>query len=274
MDYAKVKLVVTDMDGTLLNEHGEVSDQFFQLYKKLKTHQVQFVAASGRQHHSIGSKLSKIKNEIFIIAENGGLTTQGPDELHMAIMDGGHITDLIQLLRAIENAYIVLCGKDFAYIETKDQAFINMFKEFYPKFSIVNDLTKITNDAFFKIAVYHFESSEDFVYPAVKHLENTLQVKVSGKNWLDISHPNANKGLSLKFLQNKLGVSEKETMVFGDYNNDLEMLKLGDFSFAMKNAHPNVIKVANFITKSNNDNGVEAVLEKLLMAKFKLKNQS
>ena len=53
-------------------------------------------------------------------------------------------------------------------------------------------------------------------------------------------------------------------MVFGDYNNDLEMLAMADFSFAMKNAHPNVLEVANYTTTSNDDFGVERILEKLL----------
>ena len=53
-------------------------------------------------------------------------------------------------------------------------------------------------------------------------------------------------------------------MVFGDYNNDLEMLALADYSFAMANAHPNVLKKAKFKTRSNEELGVETVLEKML----------
>ena len=54
-------------------------------------------------------------------------------------------------------------------------------------------------------------------------------------------------------------------MVFGDYNNDLEMLQLADFSFAMANAHPNVKKTANYSTKSNDELGVESILEKVIL---------
>ena len=53
-------------------------------------------------------------------------------------------------------------------------------------------------------------------------------------------------------------------MVFGDYNNDLEMLALTDYSFAMANAHPDVKKIAKYETRSNNDFGVEQILEKLI----------
>ena len=59
-------------------------------------------------------------------------------------------------------------------------------------------------------------------------------------------------------------------MVFGDYNNDIEMLELAHFSYAMQNAHPNIIKAANYSTKTNNENGVEYILEKLIEAKEQL----
>ena len=59
-------------------------------------------------------------------------------------------------------------------------------------------------------------------------------------------------------------LNKDEVLVFGDYNNDLEMLSLVHHSFAMKNAHPAVKQVANYITSSNNEFGVEMILEKIL----------
>ncbi|HCQ77922.1 MAG TPA: Cof-type HAD-IIB family hydrolase, partial [Leeuwenhoekiella sp.] len=64
MDLTQVKLVVSDMDGTLLNDEGKVSPKFFDLFKQLQKHDVQFIAASGRQYYSIIHKLDAIKDEI------------------------------------------------------------------------------------------------------------------------------------------------------------------------------------------------------------------
>lgn len=264
MDFSKVKLVVTDMDGTLLNSKSEVSDHFFELYYQLKKHNIQFIAASGRQYYSIVDRFENIKNEITIVAENGAFAMHGDNELFTLELPFQYIKKCINTLRELDNVYIVLCGKNAAYIETNDEEFINLFRNYYSEFRCVNDLTAITNDTFFKIAAFHFDSSETHIYPAVKHFENNLQVIVSGENWLDISHTNANKGFALNILQHKLGITKEETMVFGDYNNDLEMLKLADFSYAMENAHPNVKNISNFHTKSNNEFGVELVLEQLI----------
>lgn len=272
MDLSKVKLVVTDMDGTLLNSNHEVSSKFFMLFKELKKNNIHFIAASGRQYYSIVDKLDAIKDDITIIAENGAFAMQGENELFTSGLSLGNVLKTIQLLRTVKNTHIVLCGKKAAYIETKDEKFVSMFQQYYAKYKIVDDLTKLTDDTFFKIAAYHFDSSETYILPYVKQLENEMQVIISGQNWLDISHNNANKGFALNMLQKKLNISEEETMVFGDYNNDLKMLELANFSYAMENAHPNVKKIANYQTKSNDKQGVEYILEKVIIAKQKTKD--
>ena len=251
------------MDGTLLNSQHEVSDKFFFLFEELKKRDIKFVAASGRQYNSIIDKLNAIKDDIIVVAENGAFVKKQDKELLATPLNQTIIKRTIDLLKNIEGIHPVLCGKNNAYTNGSSDAFLNKLSEYYSEFSVLNDLSSFDGEVL-KIAIYHFESSEKHIYPWVKHLEPDLKVKVSGENWLDISHMNANKGYALQYIQEKYGISRQETMVFGDYNNDLEMLSMADFSFAMANAHPNVTAVANFKTKSNDENGVEFVLEQLL----------
>lgn len=264
MNISKVKLVVSDMDGTLLNPDGQVSERFFKLFSALKKRDIHFVAASGRQHQSILHKLDAIKDEISIIAENGGVMQHDNKTDILFKLSPETVLEAVKVLRTIKDAYVVLCGKKAAYIETDDEAFISKFSEYYTSYNVVKDVTKITDDDFLKIAVYHFESSETYILPAMEYLQDRMKIIVSGQNWLDISHIDANKGYALNMLQKTLDISKEETMVFGDYNNDLEMLELAHFSYAMANAHPNVKQVARYETKSNAEEGVEAVLEQLL----------
>ncbi|MGS2762318.1 HAD family hydrolase [Sinomicrobium sp. M5D2P9] len=267
MDLSQIKLIATDMDGTLLNSESNVSDRFFKIFEELKQHHIHFVAASGRQYHSIVDKLRPITDDITIIAENGAIAKQREKELLVTPLSVSVVKDTISLIRPLQDAYIVICGKDRAYIETDNTAFQNMFREYYHEYTKVSDLNDVTGDEFLKIAIYSFGGSERNIYPHVRHLERSLQVKVSGEYWLDISSPDANKGHALKLLQDKLKVTKEETLVFGDYNNDLEMMEQAYFSYAMENAHPNVLKAARYKTLSNDNNGVEHILEKLLEAK-------
>jgi len=264
MDFSKVKLIVSDMDGTLLNDNHEVSDKFYVLFDKLKSNDIHFVAASGRQFQSIQDKLFDIKNDISIIGENGGIMQYAHKTKVLLELSKKDVAACVKVLRQIENSFTVLCGSKAAYIESRDKSFYKKLKNYYTVVEKVDDLLNVRNDKFLKIAVFHFDSSEKFIYPSVKKFEGQYQVIVSGQNWLDISHIEANKAYALKMIQKEMGITPKETMVFGDFNNDIEMLKLADMSFAMENAHPNVKKTAKFITKSNNNNGVEEVLDQLL----------
>ncbi|AJR02605.1 HAD family hydrolase [Siansivirga zeaxanthinifaciens] len=264
MDFSKVKLVVSDMDGTLLNPESEVSTRFFYQFNELQKQNIHFVAASGRQYQSILDKLNPIKDYISIIAENGGILKLNNIEQVLLRLPHHMVSASIKLLREIDGAYIVLCGRNSAYIETTDTEFISKFSKYYKEYSIVEDLTKVENDDFLKIAVYHHTSSEMHILPKASILKKDLQVIVSSQNWLDISHAEANKGYALKILQKQMGITKDETMVFGDYNNDLQMLELGYFSYAMGNAHPDVKKIAQFSTKSNSEEGVETIIDKLI----------
>ena len=253
------------MDGTLLNSEEEVSTLFFEQFEKLKALNIHFVAASGRQYNSIAQKLHSIKNEITIVGENGGVIKKENETLLLQTFEPQKVVELIPTLRQIKNTFIILCGENKAFVESKDLNFIRMFQEYYNAHEIVEDLTSIPHhNPIIKIALYHSESSEQFIYPLVKQFEDIYLLKISGKNWLDISNLNSNKGTAVKFLQEKMNIKPEQTMVFGDYLNDLEMLKAATFSFAMKNAHEKVKQTARYITESNSNLGVEKIIEQVI----------
>ncbi len=266
MDLSKIKMVVTDMDGTLLNSDHQVSDKFFSLFESLKKKDIKFVAASGRQYHSIVDKLAAIKDDIIVIAENGGVAKQYGKELLVTPLPNATKNEVITILDGVKNVHPVLCGKDNAYITNKSTLFEQKLKEYYTNYKVLDNLNDFDGEIV-KIAIYHFENSEKYIYPKVFHLENELQVKISGANWVDISSKNANKGYALEKVMKENNILPHELLVFGDYNNDLEMLALADYSFAMKNAHPKVLKLANYHTESNDNFGVERIIEQLINSK-------
>jgi Cof subfamily protein (haloacid dehalogenase superfamily) len=265
MELKDVKLVVTDMDGTLLDSRHRVSDRFFELQEALSRRGVQFAAASGRQYQSIAVKMAPILRDVYIIAENGGLLRHREEELLSTPLDPALRDEVLHTLEGIEGAHTVLCGKDRAYLRPPTPAFKEQLKEYYTDFEYIEPLQGFGKEIM-KIAVYHFESSETHIYPAVRPYEARLKVKVSGAHWVDLSDPKAHKGHALELLQGHLGIPPEATMVFGDYNNDLEMLDRAVFSYAMANAHPKVLQKARFQTLSNDQGGVEHVLQQLLAA--------
>jgi Cof subfamily protein (haloacid dehalogenase superfamily) len=263
VDLSGIKLVVSDMDGTLLNSEHEVSARFFELFQALRTRGIHFAAASGRQYNSIVSKLEPIKNQIYVIAENGGLAMQGDREIVSTPLDPFSKNSILKTLGGSAKIHPVLCARTNAYVSGHSEKFLMILKEYYTEFEVIDDLFAFDREVM-KIAAYHFDSSEEFIYPLVAPFEESLMVKISGRHWVDISHADAHKGHALQKIQNELAIGPGETLVFGDYNNDLEMLALSDYSFAMANAHPNVLHAARYRTKSNDQMGVEVILEELL----------
>lgn len=263
MDLSKVRMVVTDMDGTLLNSNHEVSPLFFDLYDKLKNKNVEVVAASGRQYHSMTDKLSPIADDMVFIAENGAIIRHRDETLLTTPLPLEFLDEIIRRARGVAQAHPVLCAAGNAFVDGTSSDFLALLKEYYTDYAIAEDLT-VVSEPILKVAIYHFKNSEQFIYPAFEDLEGQLKIKVSGSNWVDVSHPNAHKGFALEKLMKSRGIASDQIMVFGDFNNDLEMMALSDFSFAMENAHPNVVKAARFRAGSNDNLGVERVLEELL----------
>lgn len=156
-----------------------------------------------------------------------------------------------------------MCGKRSAYVERTDPAFIAEAATYYAKLTTVEDLTAV-NDEIFKIALFDFGSAEHSTAPALKEFAATHQVVVPGMHWIDIMNTTANKGAAVHRLQRDLGITPGQTMAFGDYLNDLEMLDAAAWSFAVANAHPEVLRRARYRAASTHDLGVIRTISKLL----------
>ena len=127
------------MDGTLLNSQHEVSRLFFQQFKELQNRNIDFVAASGRQYHSMVSKLHEIKDDIIFISENGALVKKGHQELSVTTLEPSLVHELLQLVATIDGAYAMLCGKYTSYFDGKSKAFLEQLKEYYSHYEVVED---------------------------------------------------------------------------------------------------------------------------------------
>jgi Cof subfamily protein (haloacid dehalogenase superfamily) len=261
---AHIKLVVTDMDGTLLNSHHLVSERFYTAFEELKSLGVTFVAASGRQYDSIYHKLYRIADQIYIAAENGGYTLYQDREIHQADFPSHLLERPLNLLEKRPDIHAVLCTKNKAFIKRGFPDFESFVIQYYSAYETIERLSDCTEPVL-KIALYHPEGSEKHIYPHVEALSNELKVKISGPNWVDLSHQEAHKGTAVAKIQSLLNISPAETLCLGDYLNDLEMLGQSHYSFSMGNAHPDVVKAAKYQTASNDQFGVEMVLEKIIL---------
>ena len=263
---ANIKMIVADMDGTLLHNDKSFPAGMFELIEKLYNEQgIIFVAASGRQYYSLAHQFLPIRDKMYFLAENGTMIVQGKGEkvLNVKTIDEETAHKFIKMLRKIKNTYIILCGEKSAYYESEETPeFIKNVEPYYLKRQKVDDLLQV-KDNFLKIAVLNLTGTKEHVFNEFKEYHHDYIFAVSAFEWMDILVKDINKGVGIKILQEKLGIGKENIMAFGDFMNDYEMLQEAKYSFAMKNAIPEVKSVANYITEyTNEEDGVKREIEK------------
>lgn len=257
----KIKFIASDMDGTLLDGKKKLPNDFYEVFDALHEKGIFFAAASGRQYFSLLKTFEPVTDKMIFIAENGTFVMYKGEELYSSVIPTHEIHTIIKSIKQIENSHIVLCGKKSAYIDTNDDKALTEIKHYYHQVEQVTDLLAV-KDEFIKIAVLNFEGTETNVFPiAEKLFAKSHQVVVSAQIWLDFMNKEASKGTAIKHLQQLFGFSFEQSMSFGDYFNDVEMLKETYHSYTMENAHSDIKKLARFSAPSNDNQGVTAVIK-------------
>lgn len=253
-----IKLIITDMDGTLLNSQNEINNEFWTIQEKLSKNGVIFAIASGRPYYNLVERFKTLKDSMLFISENGACVMFQEKEIYSNTMKREDIFFLLEICKNITGIVPILCGKKSAYVEkerylNKNYDFEKEISKYYNKLEIVEDFNEV-KDEFFKIAICDFLISENNSYNYFKEYEEKFQVVLSGKIWMDLGKLDTSKGIAIKMTQESLNISYDETMIFGDYLNDYSMMTEGKYSYAMLNAHPQLKEISNFITKKDNDN--------------------
>lgn len=261
-----IKLIASDMDGTLLDENSNLPQNFYDTLNKLNKNNKKFVIASGRSYRSLEEIFTPYCNQLYFICDNGSYIVEPGKEPIVSIIPKDTVINIIHECEKIPNIYVILCGMKHSYykpcsneIETQIFSYYNLQKK------AVSDLTSV-NDDIFKIAIYDTMGSKDNSFKILNPLfGKDYKVVVSGDKWVDINNKHINKGAALKKIQEDYGISYDETMAFGDFYNDIELLQNAKYSFVMENANEDMKQYGNFIAESNKNNGVIKAIEKYVL---------
>ncbi|MGN1136049.1 MAG: HAD family hydrolase [Oscillospiraceae bacterium] len=260
-----IKLIASDMDGTLLNDKKEFPHDFDEVLDKLHAKGIHFVVASGRSFSTLKLNFAGKLDRLDFICDNGAYVVANGELVSMSILDKDCVQRLIEICRGMERVTPVLCGVHGTYFERKDEEFYNEVTRFYLHYTCVDDIAAVDDDIV-KIAVCDYNGAEKNVYPIVsREFEDDFAVAVTGPKWIDIMNKGINKGAALKDIREKLGISREETMAFGDYFNDAELLLEAEYGFVMKNAHPEMKKFGRYTAESNNDEGVTKAIKEYIL---------
>jgi len=263
-----IRLIAADMDGTFLDDAKQIHDHFWPLADVLFRRGIHFCPASGRQYHTLYRLFGDVADELVYIAENGAYVVNGRAEISSDTLDDDVVRRLVEAVRALgaggADVGAVVCGKDSAYIERDDPAFMEQADHYYAHLEVVDDLLRRPVDPILKIAVYDFGSAEHGTARGLAPFTGEVRVVVSGEHWVDIMNPDTNKGNAIRHIQRAFGITPAQTMAFGDFLNDCEMMDAADYSFAMENAHPRLRARARYVAPPNSENGVVRTISAVL----------
>lgn len=262
-----IKIIFSDMDGTLLDDHNRLPDGFDELMFELKARNVLFAPASGRQYFSLLRSFPTYKDEFLFVAENGTLAIHHDHEIFSKAMTRAEADKVIAAGDGWSNIFRVFCGKKNAYYLESQATPENLF-EFEKYFTLNVAVTSFADvdDEPLKISFFDItKRAAETIYPALyEKFNGPLQVDLSSDQWVDVMAANVNKGLAIRNVQRILNIAPEECAAFGDYLNDYAMLEAVGHSFAMANAHPDLKKIARYETVSHNDAGVLVGIRRLI----------
>lgn len=263
-----IKLIATDMDGTLLDGNKELPKDFYETIDLLEKKKIRFVIASGRSYVTLKKNFYPNADRLDFICDNGAyIVTKNNPEHEVSVIDNNYIKQIITECINMENVNLnlLLCGRNGTYHTKLDDESTKEINSYYSNSVLVQSLYDVCDDIF-KVAICDMNSPSAYSYDVLaKKFSDELNIQVSGKYWMDVMNKGINKGDALKRIQEELDINYDETMSFGDYYNDIELLQQAKYSFVMKNANEDMFKYGNYVAKSNLENGVILAIKQFVL---------
>lgn len=264
----EIKLIVCDLDGTLLNKNAELSSQTIDTIHKANTFGINIALCSGRQSADIEYIAKKLNiPKCTIMSLNGSYckdTIKGE-----VFIDETLSPDTIDKCIAIFNKYhaVYNCFAGDVLINNRVPNFESnsdfWTEERQQRRKLVNHLygieniIKYKNNGFNKITYVNLDDSE-LLYKIKDDMSKINEIDITS-SWacnFEIMPKGINKGFALNNWLNKIGMHSENVISFGDNDNDISLLKTSGIGVAMGNANKSLKECADFITETNEENGV------------------
>lgn len=251
-----IKLVASDLDGTLITSEynkNDINPKMFDHIRELKKHGIVFAAASGRQYANIRNVFAPLADEIDYVCENGALVVHNGEIVFKDVIDRKEGEDLISRILSFDKAEFLLSGVDTCYISPRTEAYYDRIANRLKNVTtVINDISEVKED-FIKISMYYPEGISEEIHSYFDKLcadgtYTNLTCALGGSQWLDFFHKTVHKGTALKILQDFVPCDKSETMVFGDNENDIGLMRGAEYSYCMVSGNEKTKAEAKFLT--------------------------
>lgn len=286
------KLIAIDLDGTMLNGYGVVTENTKKQIKRTIEKGIDVIIASGRPIDSIKTIANEIGSTKYFIAGNGALIydIQKNEFLYENYLNKEKVLEIIKMCEENSISYNVYTDKTIISTALKynvlyyykenlkkaedKQTHINIVENMYEYINKMQEekFLKITicdeNKSVFQSIIKKLNQIENIEVLDVSHMSRKLIQQGTEEipieyYYTEISAQNVDKWYALEFLMSKLNIKKEEIVAIGDNINDKKMIEEAGLGVAMGQSNPTIKEIANYITDSNEQDGVATILEKI-----------
>ncbi len=265
----KYKMLVLDLDDTLLNDDYQISERNKQRLIEAQNKGVYVVLASGRPTQAMmkyANELELNKYGSFIISYNGAIITDIKNNLVIfeQMLTKEEIHDLHDF--SIDNKLHILTYKNNQIISETESEFINVEKQLTGlSINKVNCFKSEIDQSAVKCILLDEPERLKNYEPILKESKKDLSVAISKPFFLEVMPKGIDKAASIQRLANKLNIKQDEIIAVGNAGNDLTMIEYAGLGIWVDNVTPELRDRANVIVSSNNNDGVAEVVEKYIL---------
>lgn len=265
------KLLALDMDGTLLTSQGEISPNTREAIAKARAMGVKVVLASGRPLEGMLPYLNTLRlntDDDFVLCYNGSLIQKAGshDVVRSCILNGCDAHALQTLSREL-GVNIHAFSRRLGLITPKR----NHYTEHEAKLNgiplLEMDFAELPADE--EILKVMFIDEPEVLSAAIARLTPDLHQRYtivqSAPYFLEFLNPSSNKGIAVGMLADYLGLDASEVICVGDAGNDRHMIEFAGLGVAMGNATEDIKAIADFVTKSNDQDGIAHLIERFIV---------
>ena len=285
------KLVVIDLDGTMLNSYGVVTNETKEVIKKVEKQGVEVVIASGRPIDSIKEIAKEIESKNYFIAGNGAIIydIKNDEIIYEKTLSKEKVLEIIKICEDNSISYniyteneilatslkynVLYYHKENLKKEESKKTKINLVKDMYEYVKNKEDarFLKITicdeNKTVFNSIIRKVKEIKDIEALEISHMsrktikQGTEEFEIS-YYYTEISTGNVDKWNAIEFLMEKLKIDKEEIMAIGDNLNDKKMIENAGLGVAMGQSTPTILELADEVTSTNDEEGISKILQK------------
>lgn len=265
-----IRLIAVDLDDTLLRHDLSISERSMHAINQARARGILVTVATGRVTRTSLRYVSQLQINIPFISSNGAMIQEAltGEILYRKMMDSGMVSNVIRRMQEEEMHSQIYLGEKI-YTNGTTNPWVEDWHQHTTMQPEKGDLLALLAQApegVEKVVSIHEPAWLYEKYQLLKTIfAGRIHITLSKPHFMEMNHPEVNKGTAVAYLAQRHGIPREEIMVIGDSLNDLEMIRYAGIGVAMGNAREEVKGEADYVTGTNNEDGVAQAIEKFAL---------